>query len=410
MPSEPSAGVNGVKSYWLGTHRVVDPETTLARVMPLAPRMGVTRVAVLTGLDNIGIPVAAAVRPNSRSIAVHQGKGGSLAAAKASAIMEAAEMFHAENIRLPLRLASFAELRQDVMAVDPSALPLTVAKLHDHQRLLWIEGRDVATGAAIWVPHELVSTDFTASALPGSGCFQATSNGLAAGNHRLEAVLHGLYEAIERDAVALWRCRGGVPGLSAVDPTSVDGTLSCKMLSLFMQAGIAAHIWDITSDIALPTFLCLAMPDDAAGGLEPELGSGCHADRDVALSRALSEAAQARLTRISGARDDFLPRGYGSTARAGRLAAARAWLRSPARRHYHASPSWTAPTLQQDLDLVLSCLASVGLQQIIWVDLSRPEFGIPVGRVVVPGLEGPWTPAGEGYTPGARARAAMEKR
>ena len=68
--SQPSVGVDGVKSYWLGTHRVVDPETTLARVMPLAPRMGVTRVAVLTGLDNIGIPVAAAVRPNSRSIAV----------------------------------------------------------------------------------------------------------------------------------------------------------------------------------------------------------------------------------------------------------------------------------------------------------------------------------------------------
>ena len=68
------------------------------------------------------------MRPNSRSIAVHQGKGGSLAAAKASAIMEAAEMFHAEHIRLPLCLASFAELRQDAMAADPSALPRTGRK------------------------------------------------------------------------------------------------------------------------------------------------------------------------------------------------------------------------------------------------------------------------------------------
>ncbi len=408
MLSDLPASVDGVKAYWEGTHRVVDPETTLARVMPLAARMGVTRVAVLTGLDHVGIPVAAAVRPNSRSIAVHQGKGGSLAAAKASAIMEAAEMFHAEHIRLPLCLASFAELRQDAMAADPSALPRTGAKLDDDQRLLWIEGRDVATGAAIWVPHELVSTDFTAAAAPGSGCFQATSNGLAAGNHRLEAVLHGLYEAIERDAVALWRCRSGVPGARAVDPSSIDGKLSCKLLSRFTQAGIVPHIWDITSDIALPTFLCLAMPDDAADGLEPELGSGCHADRDVALARALSEAAQARVTRISGARDDFLPNGYGSDARGARLAAARAWLRSPAHRHYHASPSWTAATLQQDLDLVLRRLAEVGLQQIVWVDLTRPEFGIPVGRVVVPGLEGPWTPAGEGYTPGARARAMEE--
>ena len=65
--------------------------------------MGITRVAVLTGLDVIGIPVAAAVRPNSRSVAVHQGKGVTLDAAKASAVMEAVECFHAENIALPLR-------------------------------------------------------------------------------------------------------------------------------------------------------------------------------------------------------------------------------------------------------------------------------------------------------------------
>ena len=69
---------DGVKRYSAGTHRVVDPAATLARVLPLAPRMGITRVAVLTGLDVLGIPVVAATRPNSRSIAVHQGKGVTL--------------------------------------------------------------------------------------------------------------------------------------------------------------------------------------------------------------------------------------------------------------------------------------------------------------------------------------------
>ena len=71
---------------------------TLARVLPMAPRMGITRFAVLTGLDVLGIPVVAATRPNSRSIAVHQGKGVTLAAAKASAVMEAVETFHAETM------------------------------------------------------------------------------------------------------------------------------------------------------------------------------------------------------------------------------------------------------------------------------------------------------------------------
>src|SRR5437879_1103477 len=107
------------KRYHDGTHRVVDPTTTLSRVMPHASRMGITRIAVLTGLDVIGIPVAAAYRPNSRSISVHQGKGSTLAAAKASAVMEAAESFHAENLQLSLLLASPAEVAMRGPAADP---------------------------------------------------------------------------------------------------------------------------------------------------------------------------------------------------------------------------------------------------------------------------------------------------
>ena len=82
-PASPTP--HGAKHYLAGTHRIMDPDATLASVLPHAPRMGITRIAVLTGLDVIGIPVVAAVRPNSRSIAVHQGKGVTLSAAKASA-------------------------------------------------------------------------------------------------------------------------------------------------------------------------------------------------------------------------------------------------------------------------------------------------------------------------------------
>ena len=96
-PASPAPTARSVTST--GTHRIIDPDATLASVLPHAPRMGITRIAVLTGLDVLGIPVAAAVRPNSRSIAVHQGKGVTLSAAKASAVMEAVETWHAENDR-----------------------------------------------------------------------------------------------------------------------------------------------------------------------------------------------------------------------------------------------------------------------------------------------------------------------
>ena len=51
------------------------PEATLARVLKLAPALGITRLSTVTGLDRLGVPVAVACRPNSRSLAVFQGKG-----------------------------------------------------------------------------------------------------------------------------------------------------------------------------------------------------------------------------------------------------------------------------------------------------------------------------------------------
>ena len=85
--------------------------------------MGITRLADLTGLDRIGVPVFAAVRPNSRSVATSQGKGLTPDAARAAALMEAVESWHAERIELPLRLASADELRGGRL-IDLARVPL----------------------------------------------------------------------------------------------------------------------------------------------------------------------------------------------------------------------------------------------------------------------------------------------
>ena len=98
------------KGHKSGTHRVVSPRETLARVQPYLAPMGITRVANVTGLDTIGIPVVMAYRPNARSLAVSQGKGLDLDAARASAVMESVEGYHSENVELPLKLASYRDL------------------------------------------------------------------------------------------------------------------------------------------------------------------------------------------------------------------------------------------------------------------------------------------------------------
>src|SRR5690349_7195174 len=86
-----------------GTHRSQNLDQTLNSALRLAPVMGITRIANVTGLDVAGIPVVMVSRPNSRSVTVSQGKGINLDSARASGLMEAAELYHAETMTLPLR-------------------------------------------------------------------------------------------------------------------------------------------------------------------------------------------------------------------------------------------------------------------------------------------------------------------
>jgi YcaO-like protein with predicted kinase domain len=394
----------GTKTFFEGTHRIIDPSATVARLMPLAGRMGITRVAMLTGLDVLGIPVAAAVRPNSRSIAVHQGKGVTIDAAKASAIMEAVECFHAENIILPLQRASFAGMSGAGDVADPAKLPRCGGRIYADESVLWVAGRDLLSGRTLWVPYELVSVDFTVPLPTPAGLFQATTNGLAAGNDCYEAMLHALYEVVERDAVALWRALPEPSqDASALDLGEIDGAFGRRLLTSFTRAGVSLRIWDVTSDIGLPTFVCLAASPDEPGAVEPELGSGCHCDRDIALTRALTEAAQARLTRISGARDDFDMISYQPERRAARQEWARRWMNGVAKGSFRAPATLAGADLRHDLDVVLTRLGAAGIAQVGCVCLTHADLGIPVVRAVVPGLEGPWTPPGGEYTLGVRA-------
>jgi ribosomal protein S12 methylthiotransferase accessory factor len=402
---------DGLKRYLDGTHRVVEPKATLARVLPLAPRLGITRLANLTGLDTPGIPVAAAYRPNSRSVAVFQGKGITLEAAKASALMEAAEAWHAENIAASHIRGRYADLAATgVPVVDPSRLPCSAdaAIMPSEAEFSWVEGRDLFTGETRWVPIDLVTADYTAGG-PANGPLQATTNGLAAGNHLLEALCHALCEVIERDALALWRLLPDfAQDATALNLTTADPQLRTTQLDRFAAVGVALRAFDATSDVGVPTVLCLAADEDESSEIQPELGSGCHPDPMVALARAVSESAQVRLTRIAGARDDLLPESYAASQRAVRARAASEWLRATppgtTGRDCRALPACAGKTLRQDLEAILARLSAAGVNEAVWVDLTDPEIGVPVVRVVVPGFEGPATKAGGGYVPGERAQ------
>jgi YcaO-like protein with predicted kinase domain len=394
------------KHFRRGTHRSADPDATLARVRPHMARMGITRLGNITGLDGIGIPVAIAVRPNSRSVSVSQGKGLELPQAMASALMEAAEGFHAEEIG-PCRHASYRDIGRAETVVDPATLCPGGRPFDAGTAIAWIEGYDLLWHEPCWVPAEIVHTDYTLE--QPDGFFLCGSNGLASGNHLVEAINAALYELVERDAVALWIARPiQMRARCILDLASVDDPDCRVLLAKYDAAGIAVRVWNVTTDIGIAAFLCEIRDMSPGDPQQPRRhhGSGCHADRSVALSRALTEAAQTRLTYIAGLRDDLSPSEYEEApgleigdALLDALAAASAPI------SFNDVPNFAADDLAEDLRWGLDRLRAGGMIRAIAVDLSRPEFDIPVVRLVVPGLE--WDPHHPNYRPGRRAQAVV---
>jgi ribosomal protein S12 methylthiotransferase accessory factor len=137
------------------------------------------------------------------------------------------------------------------------------------------------------------------------------------------------------------------------------------------------------------------------------MGAGCHPDRAVALSRALAEAAQSRLTVIAGSRDDCPPAYYRRIRDPGVIATQLASLDEQGKRSFSDVAHVPAESIDEDVAHELDALKAVGASQVILVDLTRPGIGIPVVRMVVPGLEG-WADRGDHIVPGARRRALRE--
>lgn len=355
-------------------------------------------------MDTVGVPVYTAVRPNSRSLSVSQGKGIDPDSAKVGAIMESVEAWHAERLSLPLVYESWATLRRSACVVDIDQLPARPGSSSDPSRpILWVEGRDLIEGEPIWVPYEAVTLNFV-EPHGLSGTYARSSNGLASGNHMLEAIVHALYEVVERDAVALWEARGGLAGDDPLlDLTSVEDPGVASLVRRLSAAGVAVRVVEVTSDVGVPTYSCLiadSEPEQASWTLHGTFaGHGTHLDGTVALTRAMTEAIQSRLTHISGSRDDMFH--YDAHANRDDARAAMQLFDRPKTAFEHADLS--ADSFEEDISTVLEALARTGIDRVIVVDLTRPEIGIPVVKVIVPGLEG--NPHSASYVKGARAQS-----
>lgn len=381
----PTSDQSGLRKVcYAGTHRALTPEDTLRWIEPLFPVMGITRLADVTWLDEIGIPVYQAIRPNSWTLSVSQGKGLSKALAKVSAAMESIETWHAEQAGPGDLVATVAEMEPECgYRLDE----LVLEKRHYLQpavELEWTRATRLADGADSFVPTRSIRLDGRVDGAWWPPLFIMSSNGLASGNTYEEAVLHGLYELIERDCLVL----AGSSGIKHRLAIESVGGFAAELLDTLVAAGVEIQVEVLESPTKLPCFRALIWSEvfPAVFG-----GMGVHIDRDVALCRALTEAAQSRVTNIAGTRDDITAASYRQAKDVVTGLTPPPQFASSGSGPNRAIIFDEVPTaLHEDLaeDLLFTVdrvLAYTGRSPLV-VDQTRQDVGIPVVRVVSPGL------------------------
>jgi ribosomal protein S12 methylthiotransferase accessory factor len=391
------------KTYVTGTHRARAPVETLEVLRPHLVDAGVTRIADVTRLDNVGVPTVLAIRPNSETIACSSGKGTTLEQAVVSGAMEAFELHAAESAELPAIRRSYAELCELYAMPPVSRLPLSLNSVfHEKWPFHWHLGWDIVGDTEAPVPLAVIGMSRRSAIVESMGAFHVTSNGLGAGNTLLEAIASALYETIERDAFAcnyFSAFRTGKP-IPVVQELSLHVfPLVNDVLDRCKRANVTVIVQDCTADTAVPTFNAIVY-DRADRGIGVVHGTGAHLDPEIALLRAITEALQARLNFIAGSRDDMFRSAFrrwrGDWRYLSELLDQTISDSPPAQ----LAESSATDSFEGDLQQLLLRLKNVGLDSVVVADLTPEAFPVSVVRVVVPGLEGYMH---HGYRPGQRA-------
>jgi thioglycine synthase len=405
-----------------GTSRAIPPEKTLPKALEVCRRIGVTRLADITNMDRLRIPNYSAVLPGTEDyIWVYSGKGTTRQNAKASALMESIERYcslPSGNKKRRYVRGTANELSKSYTVIHPDDIiePLNF-QYNEDMTMDYLEGTDLITKREVLVPAPLVLFRYSPSTPAINPFAFHHTNGLASGNVLEEAICHALCEVIERDATSIAEIRARaipfhflktiennlrragftfspIPQQKFVDDFTIFrdvefpvgfSKLFRRLTRRFDQADLPLLIKDITSDIAVPTFVASSIEWISPNYGYLAEGHGTHPDARIAMTRAITELSQTRAANIHGARDDLRKISFGENNTDDR----RAWqfLASKRRIRFDEIRSFNNEDILDDINLILENLRSVGIRMAAIVDLTNPDIGIPVVRAIVPGLE-----------------------
>lgn len=379
-------------TYFEGTHRVIAPEKTIENNENKLITAGITRIADITDLDRIGLPVFTAIRPTAEdgAISIYSGKGITKDHAKASAMMEGFERYSAEKQEDDETIISTVdEISTKGEYIDPKTLnlPQKYEKEDISQiPLEWNLATDIISNKDYYVPSNAVFHPYTHDNDIQS-FFKSNTNGLASGNILEEAILHGMFEVIERDAWSIFELTH--KNYSQINLDTIESELINNTIEKFESNGIKIKLMDFTADIKVPTIAASA--DDTvtkdAGLLT--LGMGTHLDPEIAVLRALTEVAQSRATQINGAREDTVRADFAREAGYERMKRINKYYfrQEEDQVDFRDIENKSTTSINEDIEIVKNELIANDIKHILYTDLTRPELDISVVRVIIPEME-----------------------
>lgn len=416
-----------------GGYRSVAPEHTYQRYQHL--------VSPITGIVTTLAPVSRSDSPTHVYVAGHNGafrmrdlnylkhslrnasagKGMSEAQARTSALCEAIERFSGErrggevvvtasheemlsrfgeDVIHPNEVMRYSERQlaeRDAWNAQGSRFNVVPEALDLTERIDWTPVWSLTRNRHRYLPTQLLYHGSEASANSQAIYAIGCSNGCASGNNLEEAVLQGFFELVERDAVALWwynRLRK-----PAVDLQSFSIAGLQEALAFHAAAGREAWALDLTSDLGIPVFVALSRRRDASEQ-RILLGLGCHLEPRIALQRAFAELNQMYFVdeaqRESGA-------GVAMDADIQRWFAVATLETQP-----YLVPDPVQPAtrivdfphrhghdLLEGIDYCRGLVEARGMEMLV-LDQTHADIGMPVAKVIVPGLRHFWARFGSG--------------
>lgn len=370
------------------------PETTFTTASPFARELGIVRVTDVTRLDRVGVPVFASIRPSAarNSLCVNAGKGLLPAEARTSALMEAIEFAVVESPRVTLE--SIHATPRFMLGPSAPAKLLRLCPRYGQPIPLdypmsWIMFDSMHGHSTLAVPDELALFPLPTPS-DTLRFFGASTNGLASGNTPDEAAVHAILELIERD-IESFRLAHDLS--TVVDSSTLPGTIR-ELSDALRGEGLLLVCRHVPNVFGIPYFAAFILEQDTTARLFASEGFGCHPSPQIALTRAVTEAAQSRLSHIHGGRDDIVER-YNLFKDCGPRAEVEfnRYLEESITRGARSTFNGVEPLAVDNhsqsatLKSLLALLTANGFEEVGRVILTRPEDPVAVVRVVIPGLE-----------------------